>query len=106
MNFLLAKHVYRVSEVPGWLLSIRLLFKNKLSVLVLELYADASQAVHFSQAGKINSLIAKAVNKSSFVILGGDFNKDDLHKSASFKRCLNLGLVNFLAESTVLKKPT
>ncbi|KAG9301921.1 hypothetical protein G9A89_020965 [Geosiphon pyriformis] len=38
-----------------------------------------------SEANKINSLIARAMNKSSFVILGGDFNKDGSHKCASFK---------------------
>ncbi|KAG9299196.1 hypothetical protein G9A89_013844 [Geosiphon pyriformis] len=70
-NFL-TRHIYKVSEVPGWLLSIKLLFKNKLSVSILGLYAGVSSAVHFSQAGKINFLIAKAVNKSSFIILGGD----------------------------------
>ncbi|KAG9291065.1 hypothetical protein G9A89_012937 [Geosiphon pyriformis] len=43
MNFSLARHVCKILEVPDQLL--------------------------FSQAGNINSLIAKAVNKSSFIIL-------------------------------------
>ncbi|KAG9291895.1 hypothetical protein G9A89_004833 [Geosiphon pyriformis] len=72
----LAKHVYKVSEVSGQLLSIRLLFKNKLSVLVLGLYTGASSVVQFLQAREVNSLIAKTVNESSFIILGGDFNED------------------------------
>ncbi|KAG9307392.1 hypothetical protein G9A89_017221 [Geosiphon pyriformis] len=44
----------------------------------------------------INSMIAKAVNESSFTILGGDFNKDSSYKCASFKKCFDLGLVNSL----------
>ncbi|KAG9286870.1 hypothetical protein G9A89_012420 [Geosiphon pyriformis] len=106
MNNSLAKHVYKISEVSGWLLSIRLLFKNKLSVSVLGLYAGASSSVRFSQAGDINSLIAKAVNESSFVVLGGDFNEDGTRKSASFKKCSDLGLVNALSESVLTKMPT
>ncbi|KAG9301393.1 hypothetical protein G9A89_018065 [Geosiphon pyriformis] len=94
----LAKHVCKISEVPGRLLLIRLFFKNKLFVFILGLYADMSSAVHFSQTGKVNSLIAKAVNESSFVILGGDFNEDGSHKCASFKKCFDLGLVKSLGE--------
>ncbi|KAG9301231.1 hypothetical protein G9A89_012614 [Geosiphon pyriformis] len=101
MNSSLVRHVYRVSEVPGWLLSIKLLFKNKLSVSVLELYASASHAVCFFQTDEINSFIAKAVNKSSFIILDSNFNENDLHKSTSFKRYLDLGLVNFLVRSVI-----
>ncbi|KAG9296897.1 hypothetical protein G9A89_006852 [Geosiphon pyriformis] len=87
----------------GQLLFIKLLFKNKLSVSILGLYAGASSVAWFSQTGKVNSLIAKAVNKSSFIILDGDFNKDGSHKSASFKRCLDLGLINSLLNSPVVK---
>ncbi|KAG9284285.1 hypothetical protein G9A89_002095 [Geosiphon pyriformis] len=72
----LARHVCKVSEVPGQLLSIKLFFKNKLSVSILGLYAGTSSLVQFSQAGEVNSLIAKTVNKSSFVVLGGDFNEN------------------------------
>ncbi|KAG9303022.1 hypothetical protein G9A89_006239 [Geosiphon pyriformis] len=57
-------------------------------------------------AGKINSMIAKAVNESSFVILGGDFNEDGFHKSASFKKRFNLGLVNSLGGSLMRKSLT
>ncbi|KAG9296061.1 hypothetical protein G9A89_011913 [Geosiphon pyriformis] len=106
MNVFLACHVYKVSEMPGQLLSIRLLFKNKLSVSILGLYAGASSVTQFAQAGDINSLIAKAVNESSFVILSGDFNEDSSHKSASFKKCFDLGLVNSLVSSPAAKMPT
>ncbi|KAG9306136.1 hypothetical protein G9A89_016040 [Geosiphon pyriformis] len=106
MNSSLAKHVCKVSEVPGQLLSIKFLFKNKLSVSILRLYAGASSVVWFSQAGEINSLIAKAINEFSFVILGGDFNEDSLHKCASFKKCFDLGLINSLGGSSFVKSPT
>ncbi|KAG9303889.1 hypothetical protein G9A89_005799 [Geosiphon pyriformis] len=102
----LARHVYKVSKVPGWLLSIKLLFKNKLLVSILGLYAGASLAVRFSQASEVNSLIARAVNESSFVILGGDFNEDGSRRCASFKKCLDLGMVNSLAGNSLAKSPT
>ncbi|KAG9304495.1 hypothetical protein G9A89_020059, partial [Geosiphon pyriformis] len=87
MNNSLAKHVCKVSEVT---------FKNKLSVSILGLYASASLTVWFFQAAEINSLIVKAVNESSFVIFGGNFNEDGSHKCASFKKCHDLGLINSL----------
>ncbi|KAG9294532.1 hypothetical protein G9A89_008643 [Geosiphon pyriformis] len=96
MNISLAYHVCKISEMPGWLLSIKLLFKNKLSVLILRLYAGAFLAVCFTQAGEVNSLIAKTVNEFSFVILGGNFNKDGSHKYTSFKKYSDFGLVNSL----------
>ncbi|KAG9305299.1 hypothetical protein G9A89_007794, partial [Geosiphon pyriformis] len=101
MNSSLAKHIYKVSKVPGRLLSIKLLFKNKLSVSILGLYAGASPV-----AGEINSLIAKAVNESSFVVLGGDFNKNGLHKCANFKKCDDLDLINSLRGSSFVKSFT
>ncbi|KAG9306848.1 hypothetical protein G9A89_005749 [Geosiphon pyriformis] len=73
---------------------------------ILGLYAGAFSVVWFSQASEINFFITKTVNESSFVILNGDFNKNSSYRSASFKRCLDLNLVNFLAGSTILKKPT
>ncbi|KAG9287708.1 hypothetical protein G9A89_004111 [Geosiphon pyriformis] len=88
MNVSLAKHISKVFEMSGWLLSIKLLFKNKLS------------------ADKINFLIAKAVNKFFFIILGRNFNENGLRKCASFKKCLNLGLVNSLLSSLVMRDPT
>ncbi|KAG9291361.1 hypothetical protein G9A89_003465 [Geosiphon pyriformis] len=106
VNSSLVKHIYKVSEVSGQLLSIKLLFKNKLSVSILGLYAGASSVVWFFQAGEINSLIAKAVNKSSFVVLGGNFNENGSHKCASFKKCFDLGLINSLEGSSFVKLPT
>ncbi|KAG9297751.1 hypothetical protein G9A89_011266 [Geosiphon pyriformis] len=106
MDNSLAKHVSKISEVPSRLLCIRLLFKNKLLVSVLGLYAGASLTTQFSQAGEINFLIAMAVNESSFVIFGGDFNENGFYKCASFKRCFDLGLVNSLNESPFVKAPT
>ncbi|KAG9300363.1 hypothetical protein G9A89_009987 [Geosiphon pyriformis] len=96
MNTFLTYHVYKVFKVPGWLLSIKLLFKNKLSVLILGLYAGASLAVYFTQANNINSMIARAVNELLFVVLGSNFNEDGSQKCASFKKCLDFGLVNSL----------
>ncbi|KAG9296261.1 hypothetical protein G9A89_014853 [Geosiphon pyriformis] len=106
MNNSLAKHMCKTSEVSGCLLCIRLLFKNKLLVLILGLYADAFLTVWFSQVAEINSLIMKAVNKSFFVILGGDFNKDSSHKCTSFKKCHDLGLINSLGVGPLTKQPT
>ncbi|KAG9296454.1 hypothetical protein G9A89_015046 [Geosiphon pyriformis] len=57
----LARHVCKVSEVPGQLISIKLFFKNRLSVLILGLYAGVFSA-------------------STFIILGSDFNEDGSHK--------------------------
>ncbi|KAG9292474.1 hypothetical protein G9A89_001547 [Geosiphon pyriformis] len=95
LNISLAKHVYKISEVFGWLLSIKLLFKNKLSVSVLGLYTGASSV--------INSFIVKTVNEFFFVILDGNFNKNGSHKCASFRKCLDLGLANSLISSLAMK---
>ncbi|KAG9307584.1 hypothetical protein G9A89_023149 [Geosiphon pyriformis] len=103
MNTALVKHVCKISEVPDWLLSVRLLFKNKLLVSVLGLYAGTSPLTHFSQASNVNILISKAVNESFFVILGGNFNENGSHKSASFKKCGSLGLVNSLVGNNFLR---
>ncbi|KAG9288634.1 hypothetical protein G9A89_006735 [Geosiphon pyriformis] len=78
MNTSLARHVSKVEEIPGQVISVQLLFKGKLSVT----------------ASEVNTLIAKAVNSSNFVILGGDLNENGSDRSASFKFCLSLGLVN------------
>ncbi|KAG9288513.1 hypothetical protein G9A89_015719 [Geosiphon pyriformis] len=106
MDSSLARHICKVSEVPGWLLSVRLLFKNKLSVSILGLYTGASSVAQLSQTDEINFFIARAVNESFFIVLGGDFNKDGSYKGASFKRCFDLGLVNSLASSPAAKMPT
>ncbi|KAG9288539.1 hypothetical protein G9A89_006035 [Geosiphon pyriformis] len=106
MNNSLAKHVYKVFEVSGQFLSIKLLFKNKLSMSILGLYAGVFALVWFFQASKINSLIVKAVNESSFIVLSGDFNENKSQKCASFKKCFNLGLMNSLNRSSTAKAPT
>ncbi|KAG9305274.1 hypothetical protein G9A89_003358 [Geosiphon pyriformis] len=62
-----------------------------------------SKVSEFSQAGDINSMIAKAVNKTSFVIFGGDFNEDGSHRCASFRKCFDLGLVNSLGRSFLVR---
>ncbi|KAG9296140.1 hypothetical protein G9A89_014732 [Geosiphon pyriformis] len=104
MNTSLACHVSKMEEIPGQVVSVWLLFKSKLSVTVLGLYAGVSFGARFGQASEVNFLIAKAVNSSNFVILGGDFNENRSGKSASFKFCLSLSLVNsfvghYLADS-------
>ncbi|KAG9297049.1 hypothetical protein G9A89_000428 [Geosiphon pyriformis] len=59
----------------------------------------AKHVYKVSEAGDINSFIAKAVNESSFVVLDGNFNEDGARKSASFKKCFDLGLVNALSRN-------
>ncbi|KAG9301763.1 hypothetical protein G9A89_003310 [Geosiphon pyriformis] len=106
MDISLAKHVYKVSEVSGWLLSLKLLFKDKLFVSILGLYAGASSVVQFSQAGNVNFMIARAINEFSFVVLDDDFNENGSRRSASFKKCLDLGLINSLNGCSYVKEPT
>ncbi|KAG9299646.1 hypothetical protein G9A89_020817 [Geosiphon pyriformis] len=91
MNNSLVQHVSKVNEIPGHLISVCLLFKNKLSVIILGLYTAAD----------INSMVSKTVNFSSFVVLDSDFNENGSSKSASFKFCLGLGLkvINFILVS-------
>ncbi|KAG9296647.1 hypothetical protein G9A89_002918 [Geosiphon pyriformis] len=93
VNNSLVHHVSKIEEVPGYLLSIRLLFKGKLSVVILGLYAGASAETRFGQACEINSFIAKTANFSTFIILGGDFNEDRSRKSGNLKFCSDLGLI-------------
>ncbi|KAG9301309.1 hypothetical protein G9A89_004061 [Geosiphon pyriformis] len=69
MNSSLAKHVCKVFEVPDQIFSIRLLFKNKLSVLILGLYAGASSGVQFSQAVSV-------VVDCDVMDIGDHFNTD------------------------------
>ncbi|KAG9298951.1 hypothetical protein G9A89_015973 [Geosiphon pyriformis] len=103
MNTSLAHHVCKIFKVPGWLFLVKLLFKNKFSVSILGLYVKTSLAVCFFQANDINSVIARAVNESLFVVLGSNFNENGFQRCASFKRCLDLGLVNFLDGSFFVK---
>ncbi|KAG9284419.1 hypothetical protein G9A89_023676 [Geosiphon pyriformis] len=83
MDNSLAHHVSKVKEVPGCFISVQLFFKGKLSVSVLGLYASAFAGTRFGQASEINLFIAKAVNSSTFVVLGSDFNKDSSRKNNS-----------------------
>ncbi|KAG9305764.1 hypothetical protein G9A89_022147 [Geosiphon pyriformis] len=106
MDIFLAHYVCKISEIPGQLLSVRLLFKSKLSISILGFYASASLSVQFSQAGEINSMITKAVNEFSFVVLGDNFNENSSYKCASFKKCLDLGLINSFCESFFVKTLT
>ncbi|KAG9293622.1 hypothetical protein G9A89_005625 [Geosiphon pyriformis] len=103
INNSLAKHMCKVSEVLGHLISVKLLFRNKFLVSILGLYAGASALVHFSQANDVNALVASVVNESSFVVLGGNFNEDGLHRSTSFRKCGSLGLVNSFVSSPFVK---
>ncbi|KAG9297260.1 hypothetical protein G9A89_001529 [Geosiphon pyriformis] len=79
---------------------------GKLLVTVLGLYTGASSGTCFGQASKINSFIAKVVNTSTFIVLGGDFNENGSGRSMSFKFCLGLGLVNFFAGHHLAGTPT
>ncbi|KAG9299531.1 hypothetical protein G9A89_020702 [Geosiphon pyriformis] len=94
MDNSLACHVFKMEEISGRIVSVQLLFRDELSVIFLGLYAGASSEARFGQASEINSLIAKAVNFSTHVVLGEDFNKNGSGRSASFKFCLSLDLVN------------
>ncbi|KAG9283982.1 hypothetical protein G9A89_005489 [Geosiphon pyriformis] len=94
INNSLACHVSKIKEISGRIISVRLLFKDKLSVTILGLYTGASFETRFGQALEVNSLIAEAVNSSTFVVLGRDFNKNRSGRSATFKFCLGLGLSN------------
>ncbi|KAG9295173.1 hypothetical protein G9A89_006154 [Geosiphon pyriformis] len=80
-----------------------------LLVVVTDLVVDlslSSSKVLTTKANKVNSVIAKAVNESSFVVLGGDFNEDSSQRCASFKKCLDFGLINFLGKSSFVKMLT
>ncbi|KAG9302143.1 hypothetical protein G9A89_020577 [Geosiphon pyriformis] len=85
MNNFLVHYVSKVEKVLGCLISVWLLFKGKLLVTVLGLYAGVLSRTRFGQAMEINSFIAKALNSNTFVVLGGDFNENDSKKSASFR---------------------
>ncbi|KAG9307425.1 hypothetical protein G9A89_017255 [Geosiphon pyriformis] len=94
LNNSLAYYVAKIKEVPGHLISIRFLFKGKLLVTILGLYTGASAKARFGQSSVINSFIARAVNSSTFVVLGGNFNENGSKKSTNFEFCSKLGLVN------------
>ncbi|KAG9289772.1 hypothetical protein G9A89_015352, partial [Geosiphon pyriformis] len=85
MDNSLAYYVSKVEEVSGRVVSIQLLFKGKLSVTLLGLYAGASSGGRFGQVSEVNSLIAKAVNSSIHVVLGEDFNENGSGRSSNSK---------------------
>ncbi|KAG9304472.1 hypothetical protein G9A89_020036 [Geosiphon pyriformis] len=93
MKNCLARHVSKVEKIPGCLISVCFLFKNKLSVMILDLYAGVSIGTYFGQAADINSMVSKMVNPSSFVILGGDFNEN-----GSEVDVVKYGIPGFLSE--------
>ncbi|KAG9306959.1 hypothetical protein G9A89_003899, partial [Geosiphon pyriformis] len=99
INDSLTCYVFKVKEISGHLISVWFFFKGKLLIVILGLYANAFAKTRFSQACKINSFIVKAVNFSIFVILSGDFNENRSRKSANFKFCLDLELVNSFSDT-------
>ncbi|KAG9297113.1 hypothetical protein G9A89_019394 [Geosiphon pyriformis] len=105
MNSFLARHVSKVDKISGWLISVHFLFKNKLSVTILNLYAGASVNIHFNQAFFINSLISRVANFSLFIVVGDNFNENGSKKSANFKFCSDLNLVNIFNRHSLAKAP-
>ncbi|KAG9284120.1 hypothetical protein G9A89_022894 [Geosiphon pyriformis] len=85
MNNFLACHVSKIEKIPGRVILVCLLFKSKISVTVLGLYAGTFSETRFGQALEVNSFIARALNSSTFMVLDGNFNENDSKKSASFR---------------------
>ncbi|KAG9288615.1 hypothetical protein G9A89_006716 [Geosiphon pyriformis] len=106
INNSLAYHVFKIEEISGHLISVWLLFKGKMLIVILGLYTGASAETRFGQACEINSFIVKAVNSSIFTVLGENFNENGSKKSASFKFCLDLKLVNFFGKHSLVKAST
>ncbi|KAG9297448.1 hypothetical protein G9A89_020849 [Geosiphon pyriformis] len=79
-----------VEEVSGRTILVRLLFKGKVSVLVVGLYACVSPGDWFRQSAH------------SFVVLGGNFNKNKSKRNVSFSFCLSLGLVNSFGAEKII----
>ncbi|KAG9289757.1 hypothetical protein G9A89_014492 [Geosiphon pyriformis] len=104
-NFLVC-HVFKVEEISSCVVSVHFLFKDKTSVLIVSLYAGASSGVRFSLVSEVNFFIVWMVNSSTFVVLGGDFNKNRFRKSTSFGFCSNLSLVNFFGGHFLASAPT
>ncbi|KAG9289728.1 hypothetical protein G9A89_014463 [Geosiphon pyriformis] len=103
MNEYLTWYISKMEKVPGWIISIRLLFKDNISISIVDLYAGASFVSRFSQASVINFFIAKAVNSSTFVILGRNFNENRKEKNANVKieRTIDFIFVNCNLSSAV-----
>ncbi|KAG9290827.1 hypothetical protein G9A89_010976 [Geosiphon pyriformis] len=79
MDVSLVKHVYKVSEV-----------------FVLGLYVSTTLEKRLAHSHNINLMVAETLNGSTFVVLSGNFNKNNSGYSASFKKCLDLGLFDSL----------
>ncbi|KAG9299249.1 hypothetical protein G9A89_013897 [Geosiphon pyriformis] len=105
MNSSVIQHVLKIDKISGQLISIQLLFKGKLLVTILGIYAGASASVCFGQAFAVNSMITSTINSSSFVILSGDFNELDTKKSTSLRKCVDLGLVNSFKGHSLASSP-
>ncbi|KAG9284463.1 hypothetical protein G9A89_014067 [Geosiphon pyriformis] len=106
MNNFLAHYVFKVEEVLSWVILVRLLFKGKLSIMILGLYIGASSGTRFGQALEVNFFIMKALNFSIFVVLDGDFNENNFKKNANFRFCLDLGLANLFGAHLLVKTST
>ncbi|KAG9305041.1 hypothetical protein G9A89_007444 [Geosiphon pyriformis] len=106
MNSFLAWHMSKVEKISGQVISVKLLFKKKQLVIIMGLYAGVSAEAKFSQVSNVNLSIIKVVNTSIFMVLGKDFNKDDTGRSASYKFCLDLGLVNLFHRHFLFKVST
>ncbi|KAG9301790.1 hypothetical protein G9A89_003337 [Geosiphon pyriformis] len=105
INNFLACHVSKIEVVPGQVILVQLLFKDKLSVSVLSLYTGASAGIHFGQTSEVNFIIAKTVNTSTFLVLDGNFNECRSGRSASFKFCSSLDLVNLFNGHHLIMAP-
>ncbi|KAG9294495.1 hypothetical protein G9A89_009342 [Geosiphon pyriformis] len=106
MNNFLACHISKVEEIPSCVVSICLLFKDKISVSIVGLYVGTSPGTKFGLALKVNFLIAQIVNSSTFVVLDGNFNEDGSRKSASLGFCSDLSLVNSFGDHFLASTPT
>ncbi|KAG9302777.1 hypothetical protein G9A89_009554 [Geosiphon pyriformis] len=60
--------------------------------MVLDLYTGVSSETRFSQALKVNSVIAETVNFSTFVVLSRNFNKNGSERSATFNENLSFAV--------------
>ncbi|KAG9306155.1 hypothetical protein G9A89_016059 [Geosiphon pyriformis] len=99
----LACYICKIKKIPDRVILVWLLFKGKLLVSILGLYASASAGARFSQALKISAFIAKTVNSSTFLVIGGNFNESGSRRSTCFRFCSDLGLVNSFSRSSLIK---
>ncbi|KAG9301143.1 hypothetical protein G9A89_012526 [Geosiphon pyriformis] len=83
VDFSASLHVVKLEKMLEGLSKSVLSLSAHFDMSILGLYTGASVAVWFSQANVINSLITRAVNESSFVVFGGDFNKDGTCRCAT-----------------------